>query len=119
MRDIDGANAYIAKQYLPDFNWRFSRTPGDFPSAFVPSQGIDIDRYLAEKHERTVTNDHVVHSKQAGLVAKILPDEFRASYARSKRSSPQTRRPLPLDLFPGKEAQIRADSRLTRCRISI
>lgn len=82
--DIDTANDYIAHRFLPDFNHRFAKRAEDFPSAFVPLNNFDIDRVLAEKQQRTVTNDHVIYCKQLGITAKVMPDEFRASYARAQ-----------------------------------
>lgn len=84
IRCMSEANHYIDTAFGPDYNQRFSKRPADSSSAFVALGDVDIDRYLAERHRRTVTNDHVVSCKQAGLVAKILADDFRTSYAKAE-----------------------------------
>lgn len=83
IRCMNAANRYIADHFMPDLNHRFSKPAAAAQSAFVALGQVDIDLYLAERHERVVTNHHIVSCKQAGLFAKILPDEFRTSYARA------------------------------------
>ena len=43
-----------------------------------------LDFILAEHYPLTVSNDHVIRSKDAGLKAKILPSAHRISYAKAK-----------------------------------
>jgi hypothetical protein len=83
IKDLGACNEYTQACFLPKFNARFSKDPGDFPNAFVPLRRTKLDFYLAEKFHRVVTNDHVVSCAQGGLVALIKPDQHRRCYARA------------------------------------
>jgi hypothetical protein len=84
IREIEKANDYIRKIFIPKHNDRFASDPKRFPMAFVPIKGINLDYILAEKYRLTVSNDHIVSSKEAGLSLKILPSQHRLSYAKAK-----------------------------------
>jgi hypothetical protein len=58
--DIDSANDYLKQYYLPQFNVEFSHEPRESGSAFVPLAGVNLDDYLCEHYERTVTKDNCV-----------------------------------------------------------
>lgn len=82
--DLDKANAYIRKVFVPNHNRRFAQNPARVPNAFVPLKEVDLDYILAERYQLTVSNDHIVSSKVAGISLKILPSKYRLSYARAK-----------------------------------
>lgn len=84
IRSVDDANAFINATFRAKFNARFAHKPASSDSAFVRLHGVDLDRILAERYPRTVTNDHVISCAPAGFKAKILPSKTRQSYAKTK-----------------------------------
>jgi transposase len=74
------ANEYLAHVFIPDFNRRFTVTPAQAGSAFVPLVGVDLELVLSIQHERTVTNDSVVSFESLSLQLPRRPD--RAHYVR-------------------------------------
>jgi transposase len=58
--DYAAANGYLAQDFVPDFNRRFTVTPAQAGSAFVPLVGVDLELLLSAQHERTVRNDSTV-----------------------------------------------------------
>lgn len=84
IKEMSKANDYIREVYVPKHNERFASDPTPYPTAFVPLYDVNLDYILAEKHHLTVSNDHIVRSKRAGLSLKILPSKHRLSYAKAK-----------------------------------
>jgi len=74
------ANEYLARVFLPDFNRRFTVTPLQAGSAFVPLIGVDLELLLSVQHERTVNNDSVVSFESLSLQLPRRTD--RAHYVR-------------------------------------
>ncbi len=74
------ANAYLAQVFVPDFNRRFTVTPTQPGSAFVPLIGVHLDLVLSVHHERTVTNDSTVSFHSLSLQLPRRTD--RAHYVR-------------------------------------
>ncbi len=74
------ANAYLQRVFLPDFNRRFTVTPTQSGSAFVPLVGIELELLLSIQHERTVTTDSVVSFESVRLQLPRRTD--RAHYVR-------------------------------------
>ena len=74
------ANEYLARVFIADFNRRFTVTPLQAGSAFVPLIGVDLELLLSVQHERTVTNDSVVSFDSLSLQLPRRTD--RAHYAR-------------------------------------
>ena len=74
------ANEYLAQVFVPDFNRRFTVTPTQPGSAFVPLIGVDVDLLLSVHHERTVNNDSTVSFDSLRLQLPRRTD--RAHYAR-------------------------------------
>jgi len=74
------ANAYLARVFIPDFNRRFTVTPPQAGSAFVPLIGVDLELLLSVQHERTVNNDSVVSFESLSLQLTRRSD--RAHYVR-------------------------------------
>ena len=74
------ANAYLERVFIPDFNRRFTVTPLQAGSAFVPLIGVDLDLLLSVHHERTVWNDSTVNFE--GVRLQLPPRLDRAHYVR-------------------------------------
>ena len=74
------ANEYLARVFVPDFNRRFTVTPLQAGSAFVPLIGVDLELLLSVQHERTVNNDSVVSFESLSLQLPRRTD--RAHYVR-------------------------------------
>jgi transposase len=74
------ANEYLERVFIPDFNRRFTLTPTQAGSAFVPLVGVDLELLLSVQHERTVNNDSVVSFNSLSLQLPRRPD--RAHYVR-------------------------------------
>ena len=60
--DIDTANVYLQDVFKPAFNRRFTVTPQEPESAFVPltMRKDQLDLLLTAQHERVVKNDYTV-----------------------------------------------------------
>ena len=82
VQTMQEANAYLREVYMPDFNQRFTTSPAEAQSAFVPLGGVDIDDILSEQHERTVGNDNCVTFENLSL--QIPADKHRHHYVRCK-----------------------------------
>jgi len=74
------ANAYLERVFVPDFNRRFTVTPTQSGTAFVPLIGVDLDLLLSVHHERTVWNDSTVSFE--GVTLQLPPRLDRAHYVR-------------------------------------
>jgi hypothetical protein len=74
------ANEYLERVFLPDFNRRFTVTPAQAGSAFVPLVGVDLELLLSVQHERTVWNDSTVSFENVKL--QLPPRPARAHYVR-------------------------------------
>ncbi len=83
---LDKANAYLCEVYLPKHNQRFAKDCSTVQSSFIPLLGVDLSTILAEKCQLTVSNDHIVSSKLAGVALRIKPDPKagRISFAKAK-----------------------------------
>ncbi len=74
------ANEYLQRVFVPDFNRRFTVTPAQAGTAFVPLIGVELDLLLSVHHERTVWNDSTVSFEGLKLELPRRPD--RAHYVR-------------------------------------
>jgi helix-turn-helix protein len=74
------ANTYLTQTFLPDFNRRFTVTPAEDGTAFVPMIGIDLERLFSVQHERSVYNDSTVSFESLRL--QLPRDDQRAHYVR-------------------------------------
>jgi hypothetical protein len=74
------ANEYLARVFVPDFNRRFTVTPAQAGTAFVPLIGVDLELLLSVQHARTVWNDSTVSF--AGMTLQLPPRADRAHYVR-------------------------------------
>src|SRR5659263_556980 len=68
--DMNAANSYLTKVYLPAFNAEFMQPPLEEGSAFVPWKGDHLDDILCEQEERTVSADNCVNFE--GMKLQIL-----------------------------------------------
>jgi hypothetical protein len=82
--ELGKANAYIQEVYIPEHNRLFAKDPTGVRDLFVPILDVDLNYILCEQYTHRVTNDHVIKSKRGGYELKILPDDFRTSYAKAK-----------------------------------
>src|SRR5512139_53356 len=74
------ANAYLDQTFIPDFNRRFTVTPAQEGTAFVPMIGLDLELVFSVQHERTVYNDSTVRFESLRL--QLPRDDQRAHYVR-------------------------------------
>jgi len=84
IKDLDRANQYIQEIYLPKTNERFAKPTHEVRNVFVPILDIDLNFILCERFTHRVANDHVIKSKRGGYELKILPDDYRTSYAKTQ-----------------------------------
>ena len=78
--DYAAANGYLVQHFVPDFNRRFTVTPAQAGSAFVPLVGVDLELLLSAQHERVVRNDSTVPFNALTLQLPPLPQ--RPHYVR-------------------------------------
>lgn len=78
--DYATANAYLTKQFVPDFNRRFTVRPTESETAFVPLAGLELRLLLSVQVDRVVQKDHTVAFE--GLHLQLPPPTRRASYVR-------------------------------------
>jgi hypothetical protein len=80
--EMNKANAYILKTYLPAYNAEFSVVPEEPINMFVPWAGSPIEDILCEHFDRTVGNDNCVRFN--GLTLQIPADQYRFHYVKVK-----------------------------------
>jgi len=80
--DMNVANRYLTKVYLPAFNAEFMQPALEDGSAFVPWKGDDLDDILCEQDERTVSADNCVSFE--GRKLQIPANQYRCHYVRVK-----------------------------------
>ncbi len=79
--DMEKANQYIKKIYMPNFNDEFIKPAPEKGDVFVPWAGEDIKDVLCEQYKRTVNNDNCVSFK--GLTLQIPADQYRCHYVKA------------------------------------
>lgn len=80
--DMKKANRFLKEKFMPDFNDRFTVTPAESGSAFVPLLGTHLDDILCLKTERTVGRDNCV--KYQGMNLQIPKQRERCHYVKAK-----------------------------------
>jgi transposase len=80
IRSYEQANEYLRTQFVADFNRRFTVTPAQEASAFVPLVGVDLELLLSTHHRRTVNNDNTVAFETLSL--QLPRTVERAHYVR-------------------------------------
>src|ERR1700680_418133 len=78
--DLDAANQ-VLRRFLPDYNHRFGRAPRDAEKAWR-SAPENLDRICCFHHQRSVSNDNIVHWD--GRRFQIPPQPQRFSFAGAK-----------------------------------
>jgi len=78
--DMQQANDYIARVYLPAYNAEFATSPMESASMFVLWAGAPLKDILCEQFERVVGNDNCVRFN--GLVLQIPKDQYRCHYVK-------------------------------------
>jgi hypothetical protein len=102
----EDANRFLHKEFLPEYNRRFTVTPAKKGSAYrkLPS-GINLDSIFCIKQERTVQGDNTISYR--GRVFQIIPQNGRISYTRAKVEVQEcTDRTIHV-LYKGKELAVR------------
>lgn len=80
IRTYNGANKYLERTFVPDFNNRFSVAPAQSESAFTAVKGIDLDLLASVQHLRMVRNDNTVLFEK--LVLQLPEDRSRIHHVR-------------------------------------
>ena len=78
--DYEAANRYLQRQFVPDFNRRFTVKPEQSESAFIPLAGLDLDLLVSAHHERVVQKDSTVVFEKLRL--QLPPGRERSHYIR-------------------------------------
>jgi len=79
---IAGANRYMAKTFIPDYNARFGIAPEQPGSAFVPTSSHSWREVLCVQEERIVGNDNTVRWRKLAL--QIPPSPLRRHFVRAR-----------------------------------
>ena len=80
--DMDEANRFLKRRFLPRFNRSFKVVPGEEGSAFVPLLGVQLADILCIQEERTVGNDNCV--RYLGQTLQIPKTRQRCHYVKAK-----------------------------------
>lgn len=57
---IEGANDFLRREYIQEWNRKFTVEPAQKGTAFVPCRRRDLDLVFSIQHERVVANDNTV-----------------------------------------------------------
>ncbi len=79
--DMEAANDYLRKVYMPAFNAEFLESAVVEGSAFVPWIDGQLEDYLCERHERVVGHDNCVSFNNIKL--QIPADQHRCHYVKA------------------------------------
>jgi len=82
IKDIEVANRFLQKIYLPEHNARFKKPAHAEGSAFTPLMGFALQDVLCIQAYRIVANDNTVQYK--GKVLQVLEDSARCSFSKCK-----------------------------------
>jgi transposase len=82
IRTLRAANEYLREHFIPAYNEEFSVRPRDPASAFVASEGIDLDQILCHEETRIVSRDNTV--TLGGVRLQIAKQRGRVTCARRK-----------------------------------
>jgi len=80
--NMEAANRYLQKVYMPAFNNEFKQPAAVEGSAFVPWIGVELEEFLCERHERVVGHDNCVSFNNLKL--QIPADPHRCHYVKTK-----------------------------------
>jgi len=80
---LEDANDFLHREFLQDYNKRFTKAPQLAESAYIPLLGDkDLDSIFCLKYPRVVRADNTISYK--GRVFQILPSPTRIGYTRAK-----------------------------------
>jgi hypothetical protein len=79
--DMEEANRYLRKTYLPAHNAEFCQPPLEEGAAFVEWVGANLDDFLCEQFDRVVGRDNCVSFE--GMKLQIPPDRHRCHYIKA------------------------------------
>ena len=65
--DYKGANDYLKRRFIRQFNQQFRVEPAEPGTAFVPVSGADLERLFTLRFQRTVGKDHTVRFQKQVL----------------------------------------------------
>ncbi len=74
---MEEANQFLSKEYIKEFNRRFTVESGLEGTAFVPCQRIDLERVFSIQTERVVNRDNTVRFEN--LILQIDRQNWRAT----------------------------------------
>lgn len=80
IKSYPGANDYLEKIFIPDFNKRFVVRPTQPENAFIPLVGLNLDLLVSVHHDRTVQKDNTVVFEK--LFLQLPPSRERLRYFR-------------------------------------
>jgi hypothetical protein len=78
--DMDAANRYLQRVYLPAYNAEFMQPSLEEGSVFVPWTDNNLDDILCQQDERTVSADNCVSFE--GMTLQIPANRYRCHYVR-------------------------------------
>jgi transposase len=78
----EAANRFLRESYIAELNGKFSVTPAQPESAFVPLSGQHLDRIFAVQQERVVHQDNTVHI--ANRILQIEKTKWRGTLAKCR-----------------------------------
>lgn len=76
---LEQANDFLRRQYVEEFNRKFSVVPNQEGTAFVPVTHLNLDRIFSVQHERVVAKDNTIQF--ANQVLQVPPTRFRVTLA--------------------------------------
>ena len=79
LRELETANRWLRRYYVPSFNRRFAIPAAHPGTAFVPLENQDLDRIFSLQWERTVNGDNTVQFEK--LCLQIEPGPWRSTLA--------------------------------------
>jgi len=81
--DLEQANDFLDKQFLPCFNAQFARPASKIQKAWRKRPpGLDLDRICSLRYEAIVGNDNAV--RLGGMLIDIPPGSHRATFAKAR-----------------------------------
>lgn len=82
IKDMDTANVWLEKAFVPYYNRRFGVKPKKRENVFRSAKSLDLKKLISFSYEATVGNDNAV--RIGGLIIDIAPGPGGRSYAKCK-----------------------------------
>ncbi len=80
--NLEDANNFLHREFLQDYNKRFTKAPQLAENAYIPLRDKDLDSIFCVKYPRIVRADNTISYKSR--VFQILPSPTRIGYTRAK-----------------------------------